>query len=204
MVALGAAVALADLGQFTYGVAAFGYLNTALVWVFVHQLGYFWRDGSLRPVRRRWALALGGLCALVGITSLDVYPRSLVALQGQERSHLFPTTAGVAALAVFQTGVATLLAPAIARWLRRRGPWMAVTAINSVILTVFLWHMTALLVALLALERAGLKPLPEPTAAWWLQRPLWLVAPGIVLAALVAVFARFELPRRRASPAGSG
>ena len=144
VVALGAAVALADLGRFAYGLAAFGYLNTALVWVFAHQLGYCWRDGSLRPARRRWALALGGLCALVVITSLDVYPRSLVALQGQERSHMFPTTAGVAALAVFQTGVATLLAPAIARWLRRRGPWMAVIAINSVILTVFLWHMTAL------------------------------------------------------------
>ena len=76
-------------------------------------------------------------------------------------------------------------------------------AINSVILTVFLWHMTALLVALLALERAGLQLSSEPTVAWWLQRPLWLVAPGIVLAALVAVFARFELPRRRTHPAGS-
>ena len=203
VVALGAAVALADLGRFAYGVAAFGYLNTALVWVFAHQLGYFWRDGRPRPARRRWALALGGLGALVVMSSLGVYPRSLVALQGQERSHLFPTTAGVAALAVFQTGVATLLAPAISRWLRRRGPWMAVIAVNSVILTVFLWHMTALLVALLALERAGLQLGSEPTVAWWLQRPLWLVAPGIVLAGLVAVFARFELPQRRADPAGS-
>jgi peptidoglycan/LPS O-acetylase OafA/YrhL len=203
VVALGAAVALADLGRFAYGMAALGYVNTALVWVFAHQLGYCWRDGSLRPARRRWALAIGGLCALVVITSLGVYPRSLVALQGQERSHMFPTTAGVAALAVFQTGVATLLAPAISRWLRRRGPWKAVIAINSVILTVFLWHMTALLVALLALERAGLKLGSEPTVAWWLQRPLWLVAPGSVLAVLVAVFARFELPRRRAGAAGS-
>jgi surface polysaccharide O-acyltransferase-like enzyme len=40
VVALGAAVALADLGRFAYGLAAFGYLNTALVWVFAHQLGY--------------------------------------------------------------------------------------------------------------------------------------------------------------------
>ena len=102
-------------------VAALGYLNTALVWVFAHQLGYGWRDKSLQPARRRWALALGGLCALVVITSLGVYPRSLVALQGQERSNMFPTTAGVAALAVLQTGVATLLAAAISRWLRRRG-----------------------------------------------------------------------------------
>jgi peptidoglycan/LPS O-acetylase OafA/YrhL len=203
VVALGAAVALADLARFAYGVAAFGYLNTALVWVFAHQLGYFWRDGRLQPARRRWTLALGGLGALVVITSLGVYPRSLVALQGQERSHLFPTTAGVAALAVFQTGVATLFAPAISSWLRRRGPWTAVMAINSVILTVFLWHMTALLVALLALERAGLQLGSEPTVGWWLQRPLWLVAPGVVLAGLVAVFARFELPRRRADPAGS-
>jgi len=58
-------------------------------------------------------------------------------------------------------------------------------------------------VALLALERAGLESLPGPMAAWWLQRPLWLVVPGIVLAVLVAVFARFELPRRRTHPAGS-
>jgi hypothetical protein len=78
-----------------------------------------------------------------------------------------------------------------------------IIAVNSVILTVFLWHMTALLVALLALERAGLKLGSEPTAGWWLQRPLWLVAPGSVLAVLLAVFVRFELPRRRTGPAGS-
>ena len=85
----------------------------ALVWVFAHQLGYCWRDGSLQSARRRWALALGGLCALVVITSLGVYPRSLVALQGQERSHMFPTTAGVAALAPAGGAVEQLAALAV-------------------------------------------------------------------------------------------
>ena len=42
------------------------------------------------------------------------------------------------------------------------------------------------------IETAGLPIYPEPTAAWWAQRPLWLLVPGVLLAALIAVFARAE------------
>jgi len=41
--------------------------------------------------------------------------------------------------------------------------------------------------------------LDEPTGAWWAQRPIWLVLPGVCLAVLLAAFARFELPARQAS-----
>ena len=51
-------------------------------------------------------------------------------------------------------------------------------SVNAVAMTLFAWHMTAL-VAVLGLARvAGYEPPTEPTAAWWVQRPLWLVAPG--------------------------
>jgi hypothetical protein len=30
---------------------------------------------------------------------------------------------------------------------------------------------------------------------WWLERPLWLLLPGAVLAGFIAVFGRFELGR---------
>ena len=53
--------------------------------------------------------------------------------------------------------------------------------------------------------------LPQPSVAslaWWLSRPLWLVAYGVVMAGLVVVFGRFErrLPSARyvGRPLGTG
>jgi hypothetical protein len=67
-------------------------------------------------------------------------------------------------------------------------------------MTLFAWHMTAL-VAVLGISRlVGYAPPAEPTAAWWLQRPLWLVGPGVVLALLLAIFARVELGPRSPAP----
>ena len=85
-----------------------------------------------------------------------------------------------------------LLRPLLASWLRRRRVWKTVAAVNTVIMTVFLWHMTALLAALTLFEAAGLPIYTEPTAAWWAQRPLWLLVPAVLLAGLVALFARAE------------
>ena len=56
--------------------------------------------------------------------------------------------------------------------------------------------MTALVGAIGIYTLFGGSLLTEATGAWWMQRPLWLVLPGILLALLVAVFARFELPAR--------
>jgi hypothetical protein len=95
-------------------------------------------------------------------------------------------------VAVVQLGVIMMLRVPVSRWLERPRAWKPVVAANAVVLTVFLWHMTALLVVL-ALLRALAVDLPaEPTAAWWAGRPFWLVAPLPVLAILVAVFGRFE------------
>ena len=115
---------------------------------------------------------------LVVVAALPVYPRSMVATVGGQLSHMYPTTAGIATLAVFQLGVIVLLRPALSSWLHRRRVWKTVVAANTVIMTVFLWHMTALLAALTLFETAGLPIYPEPTAAWWAQRPLWLLVPG--------------------------
>jgi surface polysaccharide O-acyltransferase-like enzyme len=196
IVVLGAAVAAVDAVRFGLGLEVAGLINSMLVWVFVHQLGYLWRDGILDPPRRRWMLAAAGLAGLVVIAALDVYPRSMVATTEDELSHMFPTTAGIATLAVFQLGVVLLLRRALAAWLQRRRVWKAVVAINAVVMTVFLWHMTALLAALALVEAAGLPIYPAATAEWWVQRPLWLLVPGVLLAVLVAVFARAETSRR--------
>jgi surface polysaccharide O-acyltransferase-like enzyme len=199
LVVIGAAVVLVDLGRFNFGLEWLGWANSALVWIFVHQVGYFYGDGTLveRPARTKAALAIFGLTSLIVITNLPVYPRSMVAVPGQEVSHMYPTTVGIAMLAIFQVGVVMLLQPYVSRWLDRRGPWKAVIAVNSVIMTLFLWHMTAFLMAAGTYEALGFELLGEPTAAWWLQRPLWLLFPGAFLAVLVALFARAEAAARR-------
>jgi hypothetical protein len=195
---LAGAVAAVDAGRFLAGIEALGWVNSALVWVLVHQLGYFYRDGTLDHLGTWGAVALvsGGVAALALLTSLEAYPRSMVATVGQERSNILPTTVTIAVISVIQLGVIMLLRDPVTRWLRRPAVWKPVVAGNAVILTVFLWHMTALLVVLAALRALGVDLLTEPTAAWWAQRPLWVLAPVFLLIPLVALFARFEVTGR--------
>jgi hypothetical protein len=73
---------------------------------------------------------------------------------------------------------------------------------NAVILTVFLWHMTAAAIAAAVLFPTGVMAQPPlEDGSWLLWRVPWLVSCSVVLVVLVAVFARVEL-RRPAMHAG--
>jgi len=200
LVALAAGIAVADAVRLGTGAGGPvpGLAGSALVWLWCHQLGYFWRDGTLVAGgrRRAAALAAAGLGALVALTRLGPYPRAMVAVRGDDLSNMFPTTACIAALAAFQLGLVLLARPALERWLSRRAPWRAVVAANGLALPVFCWHMTALVVVIGLYERAGFTLADRPTAAWWAARPLWLAGPALVLAAIVG------LPRSRAVRCG--
>ncbi|HEX2575069.1 MAG TPA: acyltransferase [Aquihabitans sp.] len=199
---LGGAVVALDLARFHLGWTAAGLVSSLLVWVFAHQLGLWWRDGTATAwsVARRGAVAAAGLAGLVVLTGSGWYPRSMVAVRGEDVSNLFPTTACVAALAVFQAGLVLLARPALDRLLARRAAWRATVAVNAVAMTVFTWHMTALVAVIGVWRVAGGTLRSEADAAWWAQRPLWLLGPGLVLAGLVAAFGRLERPRPTPAP----
>jgi hypothetical protein len=155
----------------------------------VYQLGFCWRDGLLR-LRPRQALpvAIGGLCALIALTVVGPYPLGMVGY------NTAPPNLALMALATTQIGLVLTVQPAANRWLRRIGPWSSVVAINAVILTVFLWHMTAAAIAAAVLVPTGVMaqpPLDSP--AWLLWRVPWIAACAVALVVLVAVFARIEL-----------
>ncbi len=57
------------------------------------------------------AIAIVGLTGLVVSTNVGVYPRSAVAVEGEWLSNMFPTTAPIALLAVFQLGLVLLVRP---------------------------------------------------------------------------------------------
>jgi hypothetical protein len=202
---LAGGIAVADVARFRFGVGWAGWVTMAFVWLFCHQLGYWWRAWPGHPEhtpRRAVGLFVAGLAGLAVLTSFGPYPRSMVAVRGEGISNMNPPTACIAALAVLQLGVALALRPALTRWLWQRSAWRTVVAANGVAMTVFCWHMTALIAFLLAYQVAGGHLGDEATVRWWLYRPVWIVGPGVVLAGLLAVFARFELPkppRRRPS-----
>ena len=55
-------------------------------------------------------------------------------------------------------------------------------------MTVFCWHMTALVVVIGLWQRIGLDLIMEPTTGWWFQRPIWIAAPAIALAPIARAF----------------
>lgn len=185
---------LVDVGRFGLDVDAFKWINTGLVWVVVHQLGYFYRDGTLTRFGARIGvlLVISSLAMLAVLTGIGPYPRSMVSVPGQAFSNMYPTTAAIVGVAVFQLGLILLLRRPVTRFLRRPRVYGPVVAINLVIMTIFVWHMTAVLIVLAVARELGLDPLSEPTAIWWFQRPIFVIVPGLVLASFVVIFARFE------------
>jgi len=197
LAALAAGIAAADALRFATGEDSWGYATTGLVWVATHQLGYLWRDGTVTGWSRRAQVGLvaGAVAVLAVLTTVGPYPPSMVAVRGGGISNMFPTTAPIAVLAVLQLGLIALLRPAAERWLARRGPWRAVIAVNGVAMTVFAWHMTALVAVIGAAHGLGFTLPATTSATWWALRPVWLVLPGVVLAGLVALFGRLERVR---------
>ncbi len=177
-VGLGGAVALVDVARWGFGVPLVGWLNLALVWLFAHQLGVPWREGVLAGWSRTrlLALAAAGLGGMVVLTQGLGFATSMVGGTGEARSNTFPPSLAMVALAVWQFGAALAVRPVVDRWLARPRAWATVVTANGLAMTIYLWHLTAMLVVAALTLPAGL--LPEPptgSAAWWVWRPVWLV-----------------------------
>jgi peptidoglycan/LPS O-acetylase OafA/YrhL len=199
--ALAAAAAAVDALRLAAGLQELGYLNLLLVWVLVQQAGFFYADGTLTRLSRRALAGLGaaGLAGLVVLTGTGLYPPSMVGLPGEE-SNMSPPTVCIVALTVWQVALVMLARGPVSAWLARRRPWTAVIAVGSMAMTLYLWHLTAM-VAVYGLVLAVDGPLPAPgTGWWWATRPLWLALLAAVLVPLALVLSRFERPGRPARP----
>jgi hypothetical protein len=180
-----------------------------------HQLGHFYADGTFGRLPRRvfWAMVLVGLGGLVVMTTpwafepfgsarfewfpgIGHYPKSLLGTDVEVVSNAYPPTVCFLLADIWSIGAVMLLRPRLARWLERRRPWTITIFLNSVIMTLFLWHMTAYFVVLLALWPIGVGHQQDTTAAWWMLRPVFIGLSGLVLAGIVALVGRFERPRR--------
>ncbi|QLQ36787.1 acyltransferase family protein [Micromonospora robiginosa] len=226
-VALAGLVALGDLGRLL-GPAVLADGNYLFAWLAVHQLGFAWYDASRLDARstgtagpdprhaaertglRRRRLPLSrragatlvavGLAALVLLTVVGPYPVAMLHVAGEKLDNAAPPSVALLAAATTQLGLILLLRGPAGRLLRRSGAWQAVIAVNAVVLTVFLWHLTAAVLLVGLLDALGVLPTPPVgSATWWAWRIPWLAALAVVLTALVAVFGPIEARTRRVS-----
>jgi hypothetical protein len=209
--ALGVLVALAVAADLAQGIGLEVIAWTSFVWVWaaVHQAGYLWADQragrrSVLPDTTGGALLLAGagFAALAVLTTVAGYPLSMVGVDGAARTNNSPPTVALLALGVAQVGLALAARGPAERLLAKPRVWAGVVRGGAVVMTVYLWHMTALVAAAALLVPSGLWPTRPVDAVWWAQRPLWFALLGLGLAGLVAVFGRFEqagAPRPRPS-----
>ena len=184
------------------GLPLVGYVNLLFVWLAVHQLGYGYADGSLLRGGRRLAAALtaGGLAGTVALVfGTSRYPVLMVGLPGNEVANSAPPTLALFTQSLFLIGAALLLRPAGTALVRRPRVWFVVAAGNTMIMTIFCWHLTACYLVQGALLLTGVHLPAADTPLWLLALPGWLTACTLVCAALVVAFRRFERSRPPAS-----
>jgi len=204
LVALVAVVVGLDVLRISTVASGVAVANYLAVFLFCQELGFLYADGRFAAVapRRAALVGVGALGALAVLTSAGPYPVSMIGLPGQRLSNMSPPTVVILVLGVAQASLLLAAHGPMSRWLRRPRVWRATVVANLVVLTTFLWHLTALIAAGAALLALGV-PVVEPgTAAWWYERPLWLGAACVVLG--VVVLALSPVERRPAPPAASG
>ena len=181
-----------------------GFLNYLFVWASVHQLGYAWRDGALDGAVRRIALSANGLAAVSALVYFGPYPVSMVGT-GQPIENSYPARVTLLFLGMFQIGIALLAERPLQALLQRPAAWKVTIAVNARIMTLYLWHMTAMLGLVgLSLAFGGRGLHLEPASGqWWATRPVWFAICAITTVALIAVFGRLEDPSVDLRPAPS-
>lgn len=194
---MAAAGVLVDVARFN-DLGMIGYVNAVFVWVAVHQLGFHYVEGKLGELSRRAALGLSA--AGFGVTALMVafgpYPASMIGMPGAPVSNMSPPTVLLAFLAVGQIGLLLAFRPQLNALAAKPRFGAALSWIGARFMTVYLWHMPALIVVS-GITVYGLRyATPAPgTLLWLVMVPMWFGACAAVLVGLLRLFARFEMQR---------
>jgi hypothetical protein len=182
--------------RFGLEVPVVGIANYGLIWLAIVELGLLWKDGTLRrDPRLAWVMIAAGLVTLAVLVNFFDYPVSMIGLTHGIRSNTLPPSFALFALGVWQCGAMLLLEDPANRWLARPRVWLGVVVANSIVLTTYLWNMSAVVLAAVLLFPTGFAPQPAAaTTAWWLLRPAWLLVCAICLVPFVYAFRWAERP----------
>ncbi|MDH3510080.1 MAG: acyltransferase [Gammaproteobacteria bacterium] len=201
--AFAATAAVVDLAFFAADLQWLGWTNYFWVWLAVHHLGYAWRDGRMGgPAQLLGYSALGWL-ALALLIFAGPYPFAMVGSPDEGLSNTLPPKVTLLMLGIAQFGLLLAIESPMRRALTGTRAWAATVLINSMIMTLYLWHLTVMVIIVaLAYLAGGLGLGLEPgSAAWWATRPVWIAVLYAALLPVTLLFSPFERQARGANAA---
>jgi hypothetical protein len=154
-----AVVAVVDAVRVTDpGWSTVGYVNM-LAWLIPGMFGVAYRR---RLLTARTALSVGVAMLVVNLSLLWLgpYELSLVGIESQHLKNMTPPSLLLAGHAIMLCAFAIAAAPAIGRWAGRPRVWRLAVIGNTGAMTLYLWHMPALLGVHLAFDYLGLPRYP--------------------------------------------
>ncbi len=179
-----AAAMAVDLAFFVFDQQWLGWSNYFWVWLAVHHLGYAWRDQRIGSPAHLLLFSIVGLACLSALIFAGPYPLAMVGSPDEGLSNTMPPKITLLALAVFQFGLLLAIEAPMRRMLESLRLWAATVLINSMIMSIYLWHITIMVVLVSLLYLAdgfGLR-LEPGSGEWFLSRPLWIaVLYGLLL-----------------------
>ena len=167
---------LVDVAFFMFDLQWMGWSNYFWVWLAVHHLGFAWRDGRLGSPGKLLLYSAIGLVTMSLLIFEGPYPLAMVGSPDEGLSNTLPPKITLLALAIFQFGLLLSIEAPMRRVLDNLRFWTATVLINSMIMTVYLWHITIMVIFVSLLYLAdgfGLR-LEPGTSEWWLSRPVWI------------------------------
>lgn len=168
--------------------AALGLANFVVVWALAGQCGLWAFSPTRRPARKTAAFIAA---ACVGINGLLVgfgpWPVSLVGLPGERLSNMAPPSAVLAFHCVTLAALVVLAYPAFAAAASRERVWRPTCVVNAAAMTIYLWHLAGMILAIASLSILGRDLVGFSTPGWAVPRfSFWLF---FVIYTVLLVFA---------------
>jgi surface polysaccharide O-acyltransferase-like enzyme len=202
--ALLVAAAVVDRVRFATGTPTAGVVNFVIVWLIPVVIGVAYARRTI-SARAALVVAAAALAAQVALVVVGRYDVSLVVTGAERTSNVSPPTLLLALHCTWMSLVFVAAAGAVRRWAERPRVWHVVAVGNAGAMTLYLWHIPAIAIAMFTLHAFGLDAYDVQAPGFWGLLALRAVVFAVVMAVMFRLLSPLE--HRRLpwwdSPAGA-
>ncbi len=171
-------------------------VNIVVGWLLFQILGFAWKDRSNR-MPSGWKLLAFGMsswCVAGFLIAFGPWPLAMVSVPGAQFANTWPPSLALVFYGLGICSFAIAAAPWVSSLLTRRPAlWRTVVGANTMTMTSYLWHFTALAVAAFVFSRLDLLPTGEVgTGRWWLAKVPLMICALIILTGLIRLLSPKE------------